>query len=161
MKRDRLWCRSLLLSSTWTKSNHPSFIMISNQVKIRWFLALKHWDFHQLISRKYSADRRLRERWHQNHGFRSIQNHGFWKLQSRPWHGFDVARSRNLLVLATRMLCGGQNAAKNLFKSWRLVARCHLLPMSLWQKGNTLHTTKKEIDSCYHDGHLLSWTLCH
>ena len=104
--------------------------------KIRWFLAFKELDFQQLICRKYSADRRLRERWHQNHGFRSIQNHGFWKLQSRPWHGFDVARSRNLLVLATRMLCGGQNTAKNLFKSWRLVARCHFLPMSLRQKGN-------------------------
>ena len=45
VKRDRLWCRSLLLSSTWTKSNHPSFIMISNQVKIRWFFAFNEFGF--------------------------------------------------------------------------------------------------------------------
>ena len=110
--------------------------MISNQVKIcHIFSAFKKGQFF-ICFRKYSADRRLRERWHQNHGFRSVQNHGFWKLQSRSWHGFDVARSRNLLVLATRMLCGGQNTAKNIFKSWRLVARCHFLPMSLRQKGN-------------------------
>ena len=92
-------------------------------------------NFKSIFYRKYSADRRLRERWHQNHGLWSVQNHGFWKLQSGTWHGFDVARRRNLLVLATRMLCGGQNAAQNLVKSRRLVTRCHFLPMSLRQKG--------------------------
>ena len=134
-KRDRLWCRSPLLSSTWTKSNHPSFTMISNQVRKYFHFFCPNRNFKSIFYRKYSADRRLRERWHQNHGLWSVQNHGFWKLQSGTWHGFDVARRRNLLVLATRMLCGGQNAAQNLVKSRRLVTRCHFLPMSLRQKG--------------------------
>ena len=99
------------------------------------FCAYKHsWMFLKHF-RQHFADGRECERRYQDYRLWFVQNYGQRQLQSRTWYGFNFAGCWNLLVPSTRVLCRRENTTKNFLQGGRVVDRCHILSVSLWQKG--------------------------
>lgn len=58
-----------------------------------------------------------------------------WFVLHKAWFVLCKAQFLSYKVPPSRVLRGGQGTPKNFFQGGRLVCRCHLLPMSLREKG--------------------------